>query len=187
MKIFFLGGTFDPPHLGHLEVAKKCLENRHCDRFIFIPSKQNPFKNKPLFSSKDRCAMLRKMIGEMGENVIVDSFELDSNSNISYSIDTIKYLNEKYQESILYMVVGQDILKHINNWKDWDIIQKMVKIVCVNRPGYNYNSGTDIHIKLDNINLDIDSTLIRNKIESNNLKLIKKSLDPRVFDYIQDI
>jgi len=48
MKIFFLGGTFDPPHLGHLGVSEVCL--RHCDKFIFIPAKQNPCKEDSYFS-----------------------------------------------------------------------------------------------------------------------------------------
>ena len=57
MKIYFLGGTFDPPHLGHLNIAKACL--KHCHKFIFIPSKQNPYKDKPYFSSEDRLNMLK--------------------------------------------------------------------------------------------------------------------------------
>tara|TARA_B100001540_G_scaffold177123_1_gene156297 strand:+ start:90 stop:653 length:564 start_codon:yes stop_codon:yes gene_type:complete len=187
MKIFFLGGTFDPPHLGHLRVAERCLEDRHCDRFIFIPSKQNPFKNKPFFSSKDRYEMLKTMTDKMSDKIIIDSFELESKSDVNYSIDTIKYLIKKYKPCSLYMVIGQDILKSLSDWKDWSIVQKMVKIVCVNRPGYNYNSNVDINIKIKNIDINLDSTLIRSKIQSNNLELIKKSLDYRVFNYIQDI
>ena len=149
MKIFFLGGTFDPPHLGHLRVAQECLENRHCDRFIFIPSKQNPFKNKPFFSCENRYGMLKAMTSKMSKKIIVDSFELESKSNVSYSIDTIKYLTKKYQSCSLYMVIGQDILKNLNDWKDWSMIQEMVKIVCVSRPGYDYNSNIDIQINKD--------------------------------------
>ena len=55
MKIFFLGGSFDPPHIGHLEIAKSCL--KYCNKFLFIPSKQVPHKKEsPYFSSKDRVS-----------------------------------------------------------------------------------------------------------------------------------
>ena len=74
MKLFFLGGTFDPPHIGHLEIAKTCL--KYCDKFIFIPSKQAPHKmEKPYFSNKQRLDMLTLII-KGHENVEIDSFEL---------------------------------------------------------------------------------------------------------------
>ena len=60
MKIYFLGGTFDPPHLGHLGVSKICL--KHCDKFVFMPSKQNPFKDDSYFSCLDRVKMLEIMV-----------------------------------------------------------------------------------------------------------------------------
>ena len=61
MKIFFLGGTFDPPHLGHISIAKRCLEHKDCDQFVFVPCKQNPLKEKPFFSAFNRAFMLETM------------------------------------------------------------------------------------------------------------------------------
>ena len=82
------------------------------------------------------------------------------------SINTIKYLLKEYNPTSLYMVIGQDLLPNLKEWKEWEQIKKMVKIVCINRPGYEYVSDIDISIKFDNISMDIDSTLIRDKIES---------------------
>ena len=170
MRIFFLGGTFDPPHLGHLAIAKKCLEHKHCDRFIFIPSKQNPTKSSPYFSDFDRSHMLNIMYSDMSDyfqkNTIIDLFEVESGDKVNYSINTIKYLLKEYNPTSLYMVIGQDLLPNLKEWKEWEQIKKMVKIVCINRPGYEYVSDIDISIKFDNISMDIDSTLIRDKIES---------------------
>ena len=93
MKIFFLGGTFDPPHLGHLGISEICLG--YCDKFIFIPSKQSPHKQKPYFSCSDRVKMLEIMVSKI-KNVEIDLFEINSKDNINYSIDTIKYLKKKF-------------------------------------------------------------------------------------------
>ena len=184
MKIFFLGGTFDPPHLGHLAIAKKCL--KHCDHFIFIPSKQNPIKKNPYFACSDRVDMLNLMISDMKASISIDLFEIESNVKVNYSIDTIKYLIEKYNPSRLCMVIGQDLLENIKNWKDWDKVKEMVEIVCVNRPGYDDVSDTDVSFKIDDIILDIDSTSIRKNIKSNNLSSLHDLLDVGVFNYIKD-
>ena len=117
MKIYFLGGSFDPPHKGHLKIAKSCL--KYCDKFLFIPSKRTPHKdNIPYFSNKDRVNMLELLVQDKS-NIDIDLFELKSKNNISYSINTVKYLNKKYQKSDIYMVLGSDLIDNLDSWKDW--------------------------------------------------------------------
>ena len=90
MNICFLGGSFDPPHLGHLAIAIECLEKYN--KFIFVPSKQSPHKSYPTyFDSKHRLKMLN-ILSSNYENIEVEPFELESTSQISYTIDTIRYL-----------------------------------------------------------------------------------------------
>tara|TARA_Y100001970_G_C14221259_1_gene852820 strand:- start:1301 stop:1891 length:591 start_codon:yes stop_codon:yes gene_type:complete len=189
MRIFFLGGTFDPPHLGHLSIAKRCLGNEHCDFFIFVPSKQNPLKQKPYFSSSDRISMLDMLRNcldrkELLDKVAIDLFEVKSEAKVNYSIDTINYLMKKYEPSSLYMVIGQDLLKDIKKWKDWDKIKEMVKIVCVHRPGYDHDTDIDITIKINDLSKDIDSTSIRNKIKMKSLNSLEKIMPSQLIDYI---
>ena len=192
MKIFFLGGTFDPPHPGHYSIAKKCLEHKDCDLFIFVPCKQNPFKNKPYFDAFDRAHILDVMCQdsdscELKDRIIIDSFEAQSKSKINYSIDTINYLMKEYKPSRLYMVIGQDLLESIEKWKDWNKIRKLVKIVCVNRPGYDYRTNIDISLKIDDISIDMDSTSIRNKIKTKDWASLAKIFPRQVMDYIERV
>ena len=91
---------------------------------------------------------------------------MESGNEVNYSIDTIKYLLKEYNPTSLYMVIGQDLLPNLKDWREWTQIKKMVKIVCINRPGYEYISDIDISIKIENISMEINSTLIREKIES---------------------
>tara|TARA_B100000902_G_C27054663_1_gene785950 strand:- start:211 stop:795 length:585 start_codon:yes stop_codon:yes gene_type:complete len=192
MKIFFLGGTFDPPHLGHFSIAKRCLEHKDCDQFVFVPCKQNPLKDKPYFSAFNRAFMLEIMyqmsnFRDFKDKVWVDLFEADSKSRVNYTIDTINYLLQEYNPSDLYMVIGQDLLKSVESWKDWDKIKELVKIVCINRPGYKYQTNIDISLKFDDISLDIESTFIRNKIMTKDWESLEEMVPWQVIDYIERI
>ena len=189
MKIFFLGGTFDPPHLGHLGILKECL--KYCDKFIFIPSKQNPHKKSSFFSSLHRVEMLKIMTSKTKKTEI-DLFEVNSKSKISYSLDTIKYLKNKYPKDCIYMVLGQDILSSLHNWKEWNEIKNMVNIVCLSRPGKYYdnpNIEKEKILFIDSLDLDISSSMIRKNFLSNGLKdfsNMQNMLDIDVFNYIVD-
>ena len=89
MKIYFLGGSFDPPHLGHLRIAE--YFSQQCDLFLFIPAQKSPFKkNNPLASPIQRFEML-SLLTEKVNNSQIESFELESN-NPSYTYLTVEYL-----------------------------------------------------------------------------------------------
>ena len=82
MKIFFLGGSFDPPHIAHLKIAKSCL--KYCDKFLFIPSKKVPHKQEnPYFSSKDRVRMLDNDMIRLDQkiNTIIEIHEQQKRKN----------------------------------------------------------------------------------------------------------
>ena len=186
MKIFFLGGTFDPPHLGHLNIAKVCL--KHCDKFVFVPATQNPYKKTPYFSYLDRLNMLKLMISEF-DNVEIDLFESESDNKINYSIDIINHLLNKYRQASLYMVIGEDLLFSIEKWKQWNKIKKLINIVYIGRPGYNYieSENKDNFIMIDDLNMNISSSLIKKRIMSgkqNKFSEIKCMLHNSVFEYI---
>ena len=74
----------------------------------------------------------------------------------------------------------------LKDWKEWSQIKKIVKIVCINRPGYEYMSDIDISIKIENISMEIDSTSIRDKIESKdfNFSSLKDLILPDICQYI---
>ena len=186
MKIFFLGGTFDPPHLGHLGVSQLCLQ--HCDKLVIIPSKQNPFKSRPFFSCSERVEMLDIMFGEIN-NIEIDLFEVKSDSSVNYSIDTIKYLADKYVNHSIYMVLGQDVLRDIHNWRQWSEIKEIVNIACISRPGYADCFNSEIKEEniffINSLNLDISSSDIRQKIISDD-PIVQDMLHKDVFKYLSD-
>ena len=191
MKIFFLGGTFDPPHIGHLNIALRCLDL--CDKFIFIPTKKNPHKDKtPYFSCNERIEMLKIMIPKY-KNIELDLFEINSNQDINYSIDTINYLKNKYNNDSLSMVVGSDLIDTLDQWKEWNKIEKMVNIVCVNR--LNYSCAKLINKKypemlfLEDFDVNVSSSLLREYLLSDSMDDISNHsmIHNSVFNYICNI
>ena len=180
MKIYFFGGTFDPPHKAHKLIYKYCLNL--CDKFIFFPAKCSPGKKIPNSNSKDRLNMLDLLIDKEDKSkVIIDDFELVNGNNQSFTIDTIYYLKKKFKNSSISMVIGYDQYQNLNNWKDYNKILKLINIVCFNRGEIIPDNKFDL-IKFIEFNHDISSTLVRKKIKNN--KISKEFLNSSVCNYI---
>ena len=179
MKIYFFGGSFDPPHKAHKLIYKHCLNL--CDKFIFFPSKCSPGKLKSKIEFQDRLNMLHLLIDDIDKNkVIVDNFELSNNNSESFTIDTIYYLKKKFKNSSISMVIGYDQYQNLNNWKDYNKILELVNIICFKR-GECISDNIDLVEFLD-FNQDISSSLIRKKISHNDI--LKDFLNKSVYDYI---
>ena len=186
MKIYFLGGTFDPPHIAHLNIALESL--KQCQKFIFIPSKQSPHKEeKPYFEAAHRLEMLKILISGH-QNIEIDKFEINSTNKISYTIHTVRYLIEKYKDASLHMIIGSDLINDIKSWKDWDEIQKRVKIICFKRVGYENISVDGIDVSfLDTVKLNVSSSCIKKTIflnKSNNFEDFSDMISKNIYDYI---
>ena len=104
-KIIF-GGTFDPIHNGHLRIAK-AIQINFDGELIFVPSKSPRWKT-PLTDANHRLNMLKIAISDYQINGTIENYELESEADINYSIDTVKYLKNKYPNDKLLFVIGAD-------------------------------------------------------------------------------
>ena len=186
MKIAILGGTFDPPHLGHLILADTVLKELNYDKVLFIPSKIPPHKNiSGEVSNEDRLNMLKLSI-EDDKRFSFDDYELKS-EGISYSIKTLNYLYQNYNiDGKIALIIGADLIKNFHKWKEPEKISELANIVAVNREE-NDNLDEE-NIEKYNIKIiiapriDISSTLIRERIKKN--KAFRYFLNNKVYDYI---
>ena len=119
MKICLFGGTFDPPHIGHLIIAETIKESERFDKMIFVPAFHPPHKDDSNLSSiEDRLEMLRLSVNHD------DTFELSDieieRGGISYTIETIRELKSRYDltKRHIYFLMGSDALVQFHDWKD---------------------------------------------------------------------
>jgi len=135
MKIGILGGTFNPIHIGHLILAEEAREKLGIDRILFVPTYLPPHKeNSDIAPAADRLKMAKLAI-KGNKYFMVSDIEIKRDGR-SYTIDTIREFKEMYPNDELYFIIGSDLLKYLDDWKDLNEIIKMVKFIAVTRPGY---------------------------------------------------
>jgi nicotinate-nucleotide adenylyltransferase len=117
-RIGLFGGTFDPIHFGHLNLALALREAHQLDEVVFCPTSTSPFKslNPPKVSKKAREAMLKLALGAIPSFTMINT-ELER-EGISYTIDTIKDVLSMRKGVELFLLLGEDALAHFHRWKD---------------------------------------------------------------------
>lgn len=135
MRIGILGGTFNPIHIGHLILAEEVREKLLLGKIIFVPAYQPPHKdNSDIASAPIRLAMVKTAI-KGNKYFSVSDIEIKRDGR-SYTIDTLREFKKLYPQDELYFIIGSDLLKYLDDWKDWDEIVKMVRFIVATRPGY---------------------------------------------------
>jgi len=181
MKIGILGGTFNPIHVGHLILAEEAREKLLLDKIIFVPAAMPPHKdNSDIAEAQHRFAML-KMALRGNNHFSVSDAEIKRQGR-SYTIDTIREFKKLYPADELYFIIGSDLLKYLDEWKDLGEIIKMVKFIAATRPGYPLEKIPAYISTLAIRAVDISAFEIRNAIKEN--KSFRYLIPERVFDYI---
>lgn len=134
-RIGILGGTFDPVHGAHLELAELALEQHDLDFVLFVPAGQPVRKlGMTQATAEQRLHMLRLACAD-NPDFKVSSFEIDR-PQVSYTIDTLKALKEEYGDNTqLFLILGEDNAVDIATWRDSDEIAKLVTVLYAKRPG----------------------------------------------------
>ena len=132
-KIGILGGSFDPPHRGHLEITKSSLKKLKLDFVIWAVTKKNPFKKKPFLSLGKRIFLAKKIV-KMNKKIKVKSF--DKNIRSSNTINLVKYLKKKRSNAEYFFLIGSDNLINFHKWKNWKKLIKICRITVFPRKGY---------------------------------------------------
>ncbi len=181
MKIGILGGTFNPVHIGHLILAEEVREKLALDKIIFIPTALPPHKdNLGIAQAADRLKMLKLAI--KGNKFFgVSDIEIKRQGR-SYTIDTLKELKNKFNQDNLYFIIGSDLLKYLNEWKDLGEINKMVDFVVATRPGYPLEQIPAYIHTLAIRAVDVSGFEVRQCVKEN--KSFRYLVTDKVFDYI---
>ena len=135
-SIALYGGSFDPVHGAHLEVASTALENCDLDAVIFIPTAQSPLKkNAAIASDADRVEMLRLATAEESR-VEGDTCELERGGT-SYTVDTVKSYQAAHEGGRLHCIIGADQFELLSQWRRIEEIVSLVTFIVLRRPGHS--------------------------------------------------
>lgn len=134
MKIGIYGGTFNPPHLGHMAAARQVAGQLKLDRILLMPDNTPPHKELPPGSPtpEQRLEMASIMADRLGRGFEACSLELER-SGKSYTADTLKELSRRYPTDELYLLVGTDMFLTLDTWYRPDKICKYARIVAFGR------------------------------------------------------
>jgi len=190
-KIGLFGGTFDPPHLGHMILASEAFSQLQLDRLLWILTPSPPHKqNQVLTSTEHRLAMVKLAIQD-NPNFQLSSLELDR-PGPHFTIDTVIMIAEQYPNTDIIPIIGGDSLRDLPSWRrPKDLVDACHRIGVMRRPGHPEDLAT-LEIQIPGISskiqfvdaplLEIASRSIRNRITEG--RPFQYYLLPSVYEYI---
>lgn len=194
MKMAILGGTFNPPHNGHLAAARNVQAMLELDKFLFIPANDPPHKALPAGSAttKQRIEMVRLAVMEL-PFADMSTMEIERGGR-SYTVDTVRALHNRWQNPELYLVVGTDMLLSIDKWHMPRVLLSMCTLVAAARTAGDraiieeaaraLREDWDAKILIaEGAPFEISSTQIRESLKDGKLEDL---VPPRVADYIKE-
>jgi nicotinate-nucleotide adenylyltransferase len=132
VRLGIFGGTFDPPHIGHLLAASDAFEVLDLDRLLFVPAAAQPFKVGRVWATPaQRRRMLELMVAE-DPRFAVDPIEMNRDG-LSYTVDTLAALSEREPGAVLVLLIGEDLAGQIASWRAPERIAALAEIVVMTR------------------------------------------------------
>ena len=192
MNIGIFGGSFDPVHLGHIEVAAYAKSDLNLDKVIFVPAGCPQLKPaRPATTGLQRLEMV-KMAIENEEMFDASDIEI-TRKGPTFTIDTIKEIKDIYpSRTRLWLIVGADAFREFNKWENYQEILNLSRVCVVRREGNIQVKDEFNHLKklvfehnvvfINKITQKISSSKIKEIIRKK--EVVKKYLNPKVHDYI---
>lgn len=184
MRIGVFGGTFDPPHIGHLLAAADAFEALSLDKLIIVPVGAQPLKSDapPLASAQDRLEMVKRAIGG-DKRFEVSAMEIER-GGLSYTVDTLETLARENPKAELILIVGMDALAAFDRWKNPDRILELAKLAVLARSGdYRVTAPVGENVTVVGTRrIDVSSSEIRQRLAEG--KSIHGFVTESVEDYI---
>ncbi|MCL2408536.1 MAG: nicotinate (nicotinamide) nucleotide adenylyltransferase [Oscillospiraceae bacterium] len=186
MRVGIFGGTFNPPHIGHVDSAKAAVRQLGLDTLIVVPSGIPPHKSLPIDTppADMRIHMSRLAFAEL-EPAIISNIEAEK-PGVSYSVDTVTAIKEEYPNASIFLLMGADMYLTLDSWKDSGILLKTATPAVFSR-------GSDDHIKIADYSLSIQKrfnvhteTVTNNVIEISSSRLRELLPKREGCEYIND-
>lgn len=193
MKIGIFGGTFDPPHIGHLTMADEAVKKFNLDRVYFVPANNPYMKERVVTPASERLILVS---AACGLDYYPSACEI-IRGGPSYTVDTLRYFQKQFPDSEFYLILGADAFEQIGKWNEYGYILNNATLVVFGRPGYANLDNTSAYaegfkqilpkarIEIIPFTLDISSTKIRKRIANN--QSVRYLVTAPVYRYIKEM
>ena len=189
-RIALYGGTFDPVHIGHVEIARRVAKVFDIAKVVFIPAQMAPHKvGRPVTEPIHRYAMLA-LATQDDPQLVVSTFELDAPDR-RYTVDTVEHFQRELGDSSeLFFIMGADSWSEITTWRDWERLLTMINHIVVTRPGYEASTphvgavGERV-VFTDAVMMDVSATNIRRLASEGRYDELDRLLPGPVLEYIR--
>ncbi len=165
-RLAVFGGSFDPPHIGHVHVAEAAAELFCLDEVIWIPAHRSPFKTDSKMSAdSDRLAMIERAIVDYPLFSVSD-IELQR-GGVSYTIDTLRAIQTDLPDAQLFLLIGEDAYVEFDRWHLPDEIRNMARLIVYPRAHERPRRFISVEPDecIEGVHMDVSSSDIRKKIK----------------------
>jgi len=163
-RIGVLGGTFDPPHLGHLVAAAEVCFALELDQVLLAPTSAQPLKPPPVATALERWDMCRLATAD---DDLLEVTDVDlSRGGTTYTVDTLRDLHARLPGAELYFITGADALATLPQWKDPELLPTLATFVGVTRPGHSFPMLETPHRLVEIPAMAVSSTDVRDRVKA---------------------
>ncbi|MBR9974752.1 MAG: nicotinate-nucleotide adenylyltransferase [Bacteroidetes bacterium] len=167
MNIGVYGGTFDPPHIGHLILAQQAIDTLGLDRVLLVPAFQSPFKTgSESLSVELRSEMVALAVS--GNDRLDGEYHEAQRGGVSFTVDTLRHVREKQPDDTLFLLMGADTFDEFHLWKEPESIIALATIAVAQRPGVPLDLASHPYGSIAQLfempQIDVSSTDIRKRI-----------------------
>jgi nicotinate-nucleotide adenylyltransferase len=166
-RVGLFGGTFDPPHAGHLAIAEWAREQLRLDRVLFVPAGTPPHKRGRRRSSA-RCRVAMTRLAVRGNPAFRVSTLETRRAGPSFTVDTLRALRASFPKARLFLIMGEDSLDDFRTWHEPGAIVALATLAVARRPGRPRTRRRPPRgvVWLDNPGLDLSSSVIRARVRA---------------------
>lgn len=173
MRLGILGGSFDPPHFGHLALAAAALTQLSLDKVLFVPVGVQPLKPEARSSTPEHRACMVELAIADQPRFVLSRADLDR-PGPQYTVDLLALIQQQYPTAALWFIMGEDSLGDLLRWRDPARVIQLARLAVLRRPGYEPDWPTLDHALpnlrarldwIDRAEIDISATDIRRRVQ----------------------
>lgn len=184
MRLGLFGGSFDPPHVGHLLAAVDAHESLELDRIAFIPAGVQPFKHDRMQAAPEQRLDMLHLMAAGDPRFLIDPIEVER-GGLSYTVETLEAFARREPDAIRFLLIGEDLAEQIGTWRDPERIAQLATIAVLTRgqaEGALASDGVPLR-RVPTRRVDVSSSEIRQRCAAG--RSIAGFVTESVADYIR--